>query len=114
MSVEESARLPNPLSATPENLAHGKDLFLTNCAPCHGENGTGNGTVVHLLKETPKDLLSAEVRAHPDGYIYGVIRDGYDLMPSYGDAMSSAERWQVVVFVRSLQQAAPSQKTAQK
>ena len=113
MSVEESAKLPNPLAPNPDNLAHGKDLFLTNCAPCHGDSGAGNGPVAHLLKESPKDLLSADVRTHPDGYIYGVIRDGYDLMPSYGDAMSSAERWQVVLYVRSLQ-AAGSEKTARK
>lgn len=114
MSVEESSSLPNPLSATPENLVAGKHLFLTDCAPCHGESGAGNGSVVHLLKETPKDLQSAKVRAHPDGFIYGVIRNGYELMPSYGDAMSSAERWQVVLYVRSLQQAGASEKTAQK
>ena len=115
MSLEESSKLPNPLSATPQNLVHGKDLFLTNCAPCHAESGIGNGPVAHLLKKSPEDLLSAEVRAHPDGYIYGVIRDGHDLMPSYGDAMSSAERWQVVLFLRSLQQAGtPPPKTAQK
>jgi len=40
----------------------------------------------------------------PDGYIYGYIRNGGIWMPSYNDAMSSNERWQVVVYLRDLQQ----------
>jgi mono/diheme cytochrome c family protein len=115
MSTEMmTVKLKNPLTATSENLAHGKELFLTNCAPCHGESGTGNGTVAHLLKDHPKNLVTGQSKDLPDGYIYGVIRNGVLLMPSYGDAMSSNERWQVVLYVRSLQQGAAAQGTAQK
>lgn len=114
MTVERMTALKNPLSPSSENLAHGKDLFLTNCAPCHGENGSGSGPVVHLLKSSPKNLLVGKSKDSPDGYIYGVIRNGIMLMPSYGDAMSDAERWQVVLYVRSLQQQTGPQNTAGK
>ena len=114
MSVEEASALANPLTETPENLGHGKELFLHNCSPCHGADGTGNGTVAHLLKEKPKNLIAGEVAARPDGFIFGVIRDGFDLMPSYADAMSASERWQFVLFLKSLRPAAAQQKTAQK
>lgn len=115
MSTEQmTVRLKNTLSATPENLARGKALFLTNCAPCHGESGLGNGPVAHLLKDQPKNLVTGQSKDLPDGYLYGVIRNGILLMPSYADAMSSSERWQVVLFVRSLQQGAAQQKTARK
>jgi len=115
MSTESmTVRLKNSLSPTLENLAHGKALFLTNCAPCHGENGTGNGPVAHLLKDPPKNLATGQSKDLSDGYIYGVIRNGILLMPSYADAMSSSERWQVVLFVRALQQGAAREKTAQK
>ena len=115
MSTEQmTVKLKNPLTSNPENLARGKALFLTNCAPCHGESGVGNGPVAHLLKDQPKNLVTGQSKDLPDGYIYGVIRNGILLMPSYGDAMSSAERWQVVLYVRSLQQTGSSQKTARK
>ncbi len=116
MSTEQmTVKLKNPLTATEENLSHGRDLFLTNCAPCHGESGVGNGPVAFLLKHQPKNLVTGQSKDLPDGYIYGVIRNGILLMPSYADAMSSSERWQVVLYVRSLQRGAAEQnKTARK
>ncbi len=113
MSLEEmTVKMKNPLKPTPANLDHGKFLFLTDCAPCHGESGDGNGPVAHLLKDHPKDLISGTSKVLPDGYIYGVIRDGIMLMPSYDDAMSPNERWDVVMYVRSLQNQPPASKTA--
>ncbi len=93
----------NPLQPTPDDLAAGKALYATNCAPCHGDSGRGDGPVVHLLKTPPKDLVTGVSKDLPDGYLYGTIRDGGIAMPSYADAMSIHERWQVVMFVRSLQ-----------
>lgn len=93
----------NPLQPTPEDLATGKALYITNCAPCHGVGGHGDGPVAHLLKTPPKDLISGVSKFLPEGYLYGTIRDGGIAMPSYADAMSMHERWQVVSFVRALQ-----------
>ena len=96
----------NPLQPNPNDLAAGKALYTTNCAPCHGDSGHGDGPVVHLLKTPPKDLITGASKDQPDGYIYGYIRDGGAAMPPLADAMSSHERWQVVMFVRSLQHGA--------
>ena len=101
--AEMTANEHNPLSVSPENLEAGKSLYTTNCAPCHGDSGQGDGPVAHLLKTKPKDIING-VSAHlPDGYLYGTIRDGGVTMPSYEDAMSSHERWQLVTFVRAMQ-----------
>ena len=109
----------NPLKPTPENIAHGKELFTNTCTPCHGESGHGDGPVAHLLHAhgyDPKNLVTGTSRNLPDGYIYGYIRDGGIHMPSYADAMNSDERWDVVMYVRQLQTQGPAsdQKTATK
>ena len=109
----------NPLKPTPENIAHGKELFTNTCTPCHGESGHGDGPVAHLLHAhgyDPKNLVTGTSKNLPDGYIYGYIRDGGIHMPSYADAMSPDERWDVVMYVRQLQAQSPAndQKTATK
>jgi len=98
-----TVKMHNPLQPTSENLAHGRALFETTCAPCHGEFGRGDGTVVHLLQHKPANLMTGVSKNLPDGYIFGYIRNGGIWMPSYDDAMSANERWQVVLYVREMQ-----------
>ena len=109
MSLEMmTVRMHNTLQPTPENLAHGEKLYYDNCAPCHGDSGTGNGTVAHLLHYPPYNLMNSVARELPDGFIYGYIRDGGTHMPAYYDAMNSDERWDVVMYVRQLQKQTPN------
>jgi mono/diheme cytochrome c family protein len=104
MDLEEmTIGMKNPLKETPANLARGKERFFNTCMPCHGENATGDGPVAHLLQHKPTNLLTGVSKNLPDGYIYGYIRNGGIWMPSYDDAMSSDERWDVIMYVRSLQ-----------
>lgn len=116
MSLEEmTIKLHNPLKPTPANLAHGKMLFDTDCAPCHALSGDGNGPVAHLLRAhgfEPKNLVTGVAKNLPDGYIYGYIRNGGIHMPSYDDAMSSNGRWDVVMYVRQLEAKAKKSKSA--
>ncbi|MGB0059819.1 c-type cytochrome [Candidatus Binatus sp.] len=113
MSLEQATiKMHNPLQPTPENLAKGKEQFNTYCAPCHGESAQGNGPVAHLLAKPPKNLVAGTSKDLPDGYIYGAIRDGVLSMPSYAEEMPAEQRWQVVMYIRSMQSAAAKAKVA--
>jgi mono/diheme cytochrome c family protein len=113
MSLEQATiKMHNPLESTPENLAKGKEQFTTYCAPCHGDSGQGNGPVAHILAKPPKNLISGTSKDLPDGYIYGAIRDGVLSMPSYAEEMPADQRWQVVMYLRSMQSAAAKPKVA--
>jgi hypothetical protein len=37
----EAAKVKNPVAATPESVAAGKQIFTRNCATCHGSNAEG-------------------------------------------------------------------------
>jgi S-disulfanyl-L-cysteine oxidoreductase SoxD len=113
MTLEQATiKMHNPMQATPENLAKGQTQFNTYCAPCHGESARGNGPVAHLLGKPPKDLVTGTSKDLPDGYIYGAIRDGILSMPSYAGELPVEQRWQVVMYIRSMQAAAAKSKVA--
>jgi mono/diheme cytochrome c family protein len=95
--------LHNPLAASPEHLTHGQFLFETNCMPCHGSGATGDGPVAFLMILPPPNLTVAQPAERTDGYLYATIRNGGVVMPSYADAMSAEERWEVVLYLRQLQ-----------
>src|SRR5438105_15685170 len=44
----DAAKVMNPVAATPESVAAGKQIFTRNCATCHGinaEGGPGNDVI---------------------------------------------------------------------
>ncbi|MBV9775302.1 MAG: cytochrome c [Gemmatimonadetes bacterium] len=99
-----AAALRNPYPVTPRFLERGELQFQRNCSVCHGPQGAGNGPVVGPQKfPFAPAINSAATAARSDGYIYGVIRVGRGLMPSYGERMTDSDRWAVVTYVRHLQ-----------
>ena len=104
MSREVAAgTMHNPFKPGAAAIAAGKTLFEDNCTACHGAGGRGDGSVSFLLRIPPADLTSGIAAQRSDGYIYATIRNGSIVMPSYADAMSATERWEVVLYLRSLQ-----------
>lgn len=104
-STAASRRLQNPLPASPRDIEEGHKLYATYCSACHGLSGRGDGPVKFMLRTPPADLTSSRVALMKDGSIYATIRNGTQIMPLYGDALTPIERWRVVLFVRHLQQA---------
>ena len=99
-----AARQPNPIRPTPESVTIGRQHFQTFCSPCHGPEGKGGVTGPVATKFIPPpDLSNAELqRQRTDGYWHSYIVVGGAVMPSYGEALSSREAWDVVNFLRTL------------
>jgi mono/diheme cytochrome c family protein len=104
--------LHDPYPVDDASLAQGKRLFQITCAPCHGIEGKGGGPVTQndpakniRRFPLPAPLLSgpgAVTAVRSDGYIYGTIRNGGALMPPYAVALTDAERWSVISYIRTL------------
>jgi mono/diheme cytochrome c family protein len=101
---ELAAKEPNPVRATPESVALGKERFLVFCQPCHGPEAKGGVTGLVAVKFVPPpDLTNAQLQAgRTDGYWHSYIMAGGAVMPSYAEALSSDEAWHVVNFLRSV------------
>jgi mono/diheme cytochrome c family protein len=88
---------PNPLAGKPETTLGGKKLFLRNCVECHGQEGIG------MVKKHAADLQLAVVQQQTDGTLFWKITNGNPDrgMPSFSK-LPELQRWQIVLFLRTL------------
>ena len=103
----EAAR-ENPREATGDSIARGREIFLADCAPCHGEGGRGDGEMADVLPEPPQDLIRT-TPSQSDGTLQWKIRTGQVPMPEYEADYSSDEIWDLVNFIRTLGTDAPGE-----
>ena len=100
-TIDSMASLRNPTPVGEASLVNGRKYYQINCAVCHGDAGAGDGPATKL--GIPGISLVTDItRGRTDGYIFGMIRNGRGLMPSY-NRIEDPDRWDVVNYVRGLQ-----------
>jgi mono/diheme cytochrome c family protein len=101
----EAKAVPNPVEATPEAVAAGGELYKKHCLMCHGESAKGDGPATKYMKPAPPDMTVAGTKARmTDGEMFYKISTGKKPMPPMNRKLSETERWQVVHYLRTLQQ----------
>lgn len=100
-TLDSMAGIQNPVPITEASLANGHKYFEINCAVCHGSNGDGQ-TPNGRYGIIPIPLTGEITRVRTDGYLFGMIRNGRNTMPSY-NRIEERDRWDVVNYVRALQ-----------
>ncbi len=93
---------PDPVRPVPAQIAAGRQVFLQNCATCHGESGKGDGPAAANLNPKPADL-TVHAPLHTDGDLYWWVTNGISgtAMPAWESRLTDLQRWQVVTFVKS-------------
>jgi mono/diheme cytochrome c family protein len=94
--------IKNPLAGNKSVLADAKTLYTTNCAPCHGTKGKGDGPAAAALSPKPADHSSAVVQNESDGSLFWKLSEGRNPMPSYKKILSDNQRWELVNYIRTL------------
>lgn len=92
--------------------AAGASIYAEKCAPCHGEQGLGDGPQGAQLGVAVPALGSPEVaRAAAPAAWYAIVTQGRieKFMPPF-TSLSDAERWDVVAYALSL--SAPAEEIA--
>ena len=102
----------NPIEATPESVAAGKELYFAragNCVFCHGETGSGNEENLPKLKRKPADISDkTRMSTLTDGEIFWKMTLGIPgIMPGREKQLTEEQRWHVVNYVRTLAQEKP-------
>ena len=95
----------NPLAATPENIALGRDSFSHYCVACHGLDGQNTGVpfAENMAPPVPS-LASADVQSYTDGQLKWVIENGLfpSGMPASKGILTDDEIWSTVLYIRHL------------
>src|SRR5579859_6667598 len=96
----------NPLAATSDASGQGREFFVTQCAACHGIDGSGKTLVGTNLYPRVPDLRSPATQNLSDGDLHYIIETGVQLtgMPAWSKAHSesSGDSWKLVLFIRNL------------
>jgi mono/diheme cytochrome c family protein len=95
----------NPVPATPENIAEGKQAFTSYCMVCHGLDGQNSGVpFAETISPPVPSLASPQVQAYSDGQLKWIIANGLypsGMPPSKGE-FSDDDMWQMVDYIRHL------------
>lgn len=96
----------NPFRGDLGTIRAGEQIYVANCASCHGTGGRGDGPAGGALDPPPADLTyHMRPGKHTDGQIFLWVRDGYPLnatMPAWGDTLSETEIWQLITYLRTI------------
>ena len=99
----EAKAVKNPLKKTPDVIAAGGETFRENCEVCHGPKGDGTGPTAKTLTIKPANFTDPKLMAaETDGSLFWKMSKGRGAMPSWEDQLSDTERWQLVIYIRSL------------
>jgi len=86
-----------------------KDIYLSKCAICHGENGNGDGFNAAYLITPPTQHADAKYMSEkPDDTLFdGIFAGGYilnksHLMPAWGNTLNNEEITGLVQYMREL------------
>ncbi len=105
---DDDDRRPGKKTAvSAETLAKGRGIYMSTCAPCHGDGGKGDGPASKIFKPPPRDHTDAAyMDAISDEDLgktiqMGGVMKGKPLMPS-NPQIRDAELQALIAYVRSL------------
>lgn len=101
-NTNSSANAEPKTSATPVEMASGKNIFVDNCAKCHKEDGTGGKVEIEGKILKPDNLTTEKMKKEPDEEYFEYIEDGIpdEGMPAFKDILKEKEIKEVVKYIR--------------
>ncbi len=98
------SKVEKPWISSDDLIAHGKQVYTTNCAVCHGPGGAGDGPAGKALVPPPRNLIEGKWKVGGDSIaLYKTLKDGIagTSMASFAH-IPKLDRWALVHFMRSI------------
>ena len=95
------------IAVTPETIEKGSVVYQTNCSPCHGKGGKGDGPAAATLNPKPRNHTdSAYMNKLTNEHLFILLKaggaaKGFPLMPSFS-YLSDDDIKNTIAFLRSL------------
>ena len=99
-SAQGATPPPSPPAGRP-SAARGRELFATNCVPCHGPGGAGDGETLKSQGKTAPDFTQPAFHNQKSPVdIYTVIAEGRiaNLMPPWKGRLSPDQMWDLAYY----------------
>ena len=109
VGLESGSAWHLPIPTLAYNAREGRTTFLHYCAPCHGEEGRGDGFNAYNLDPRPRDLADLEFQEErTDEDLAAIVRTGggvaglSNAMPPWGRTLGDRKIQNLVSFIRNL------------
>jgi len=94
--------MQNPVKSDAVSIKAGQDLYIKNCAACHGKTGMGDGPKAKGLKTPVASFLKADFQSQSDGDLFYKSKTGRGDMPKYEGKIDDTGLWQIIDYTRTL------------
>ncbi len=102
---DAAKKMKNLVASDVSSLAAGKIIYTKECGKCHGKKGMGDGPNAATLDKNPEPLNNASVKGQTDGELFWKISEGKKPMPSTKKSLTDDQRWQLVNYIRTFNNA---------
>lgn len=104
------------VTSVPEEIINkGQEIYLANCAACHGANGEGQNPQAPLQRDetgrfpAPPHNENGHTWHHDDDLLIQIIKEGgmgdeknFHEMPAFGDKLNDEDINAVLAFIKTL------------
>ena len=114
LSISRRLNVPKADPNNAQQIALGQQVYVAQCAKCHGANLEGQANWKMPLPDgsmpAPPHDESGHTWHHPDLYLFNVVKQGgqassppgyKNAMPAFGDKLSDEEIWAVTAYIKS-------------
>jgi mono/diheme cytochrome c family protein len=95
--------IKSPFPMSEEIINKGTEIYANFCVHCHGAEGQGNGPVVVKGGHPAPQPYDGPLKDLPEGKMFHTLTYGKNTMGSHASQLTKVERWQVIAYVKTLQ-----------